>query len=131
MRLVTESFPGARASWLGGSLVRGGYRDLRPRHHRAHPRQRPYLHTKLEPLPRGDLIGAQLARQRPGPVLDRLRLRARPVLQPRPTPPPRPPARAAPGRAPADPATGAVLLLVPSPREATVPHRELPGLRLG
>ena len=42
----------------------------------------------------------------PGAVLDRLRLRARPVLQPRPTPPPRPPARAAPGRAPADPATG-------------------------
>jgi hypothetical protein len=26
---------------------------------------------------------------------------------------------------------GALLLLVPSPREATVPHRELPGLRLG
>jgi hypothetical protein len=24
------------------------------------------LHTKLEPLPGGDLIGAQLARQRPG-----------------------------------------------------------------
>ena len=63
------------------------------------------LHTKLEPLPGGDLIGAQLARERPGPVLDRLRLRARPVLQPRPTPPPQPPARAAPGR-PADPATG-------------------------
>jgi hypothetical protein len=26
---------------------------------------------------------------------------------------------------------GALLLLVPLPREATVPHRELPGLRLG
>jgi len=33
--------PVARASSLGGSLVRGGYRDLRPRHHRAHGRQRP------------------------------------------------------------------------------------------
>ena len=35
------------------------------------------LHTKLESLPGGDLIGAQLARQPRGAVLDRLRLRAR------------------------------------------------------
>jgi hypothetical protein len=30
MRLVAESFAGVRASWLGGSLVRSSYRDVRP-----------------------------------------------------------------------------------------------------
>ena len=88
--------------------------------------------SKLEPLPVGDLIGAQLARQRPGlcsidcvywrgrfynlgpPRRHRDRLRGQHLDAPR-----------------LIRERGALLLLVPSPREATVPHRELPGLRLG
>ena len=67
----------------------------------------------------------------PGAVLDRLRLRARPVLHPRPTPR-RDRLRGQHLDAPRlVRQRGALLLLMPSPREATVPHRELPGLRLG
>jgi hypothetical protein len=104
MRLVTEPFPGARASWLGGSLVRGGYRDditVLTHDSGRHPAHQTGASAGRRPDRRAAGSAA------PGAVLDRLRLRARPVLQPRPTPPPRPPARAAPGRAPADPANGA------------------------
>jgi hypothetical protein len=98
------------------------------------------LHTRLEPLPAGDLIGAEigipmgveLARRRPGLCsidcvygpgqfynlgprrsdLDGLRGQhldtPRLIMQ-----------------------QGALLLQVPSPREATVPHRELRGLSFG
>ena len=98
------------------------------------------LHTRLEPLPASDPIGAEigvpmgveLARRRPGlrsidcvygpghfynlgprrSDLDGLRGqrldRPRLIMQ-----------------------QGALLLQVPSPREATVPHRELPGLSFG
>jgi hypothetical protein len=89
------------------------------------------LRTKLEPLPGGDLIGAPLARQRSGlcsidcvygrgrfynlrPRRHRDRLRGQHLDAPR-----------------LIRRRGALLLLVRSPREATVPHRELSGLRLG
>jgi hypothetical protein len=64
------------------------------------------LHTRLEPLPVGDPIGAEIGipmgggagSPAPRAVLDRLYLRARPVLQSRfPPQRPRRPARAAPG----------------------------------
>ena len=88
------------------------------------------LHTKLEPLPGGDLIGAQLDSARGlcsidcvyalgrfynlGPRRHRDRLRGQHLDAPR-----------------LIRQRGALLPRVPSPREATVPHRELPGLRLG
>ena len=89
------------------------------------------LHTELEPTPAGDPMGAQLARQRPGVCsiecvygpgqfynLGPQRLGDR-----------------LPGQHVDAPRLilhqGALLLLVPSPREATVPHRKLPRLPPG
>ncbi|HEX6760738.1 MAG TPA: hypothetical protein VF086_20355 [Propionibacteriaceae bacterium] len=98
------------------------------------------LHIRLEPLPAIDPIAAELGVPTGGGAgsparrasLDQVCLRARPVLQPRPTPQH---LDGLPGQHIDTPRLimqhGALLLQVPSPREASVPHRELPGLSVG
>jgi hypothetical protein len=87
------------------------------------------LHTKLKPLPVGVPMGAHLTRQRPGlRSIDFVYGPGRFYnLGPRSL------GDRLPGQHVDAPRLiqqqGALLLLVPSPREATVPHRELPGLQ--
>ena len=120
MRLVTESFPGARELARRVTCPRRLPRPPTSTSPCSPTTAAGTLHTKLEPLPGGDLIGAQLARQRPGlcsidcvygrgrfynlgPRRHRDRLRGQHLDAPR-----------------LIRQRGALLLLVPSPREATV-----------
>ena len=130
MRLVTESFPvHARAGSTGHlSAAATATSDLDITVLTDDSGRHPAHQTGATAGRRPDRHAAGSAA--PGAVLDRLRLR-----------------RAAGSTTSAHAATatacagstwtrprlirqrGALLLLVPSPREATVPHRELPGLR--
>ena len=87
------------------------------------------LHTKLKPLAVGVPMGAQLARQRPGlRSIDFVYGPGRFYnLGPRPLEDPLPGQHVEAPRLIQQ--QSALLLVVPSPREATVPHRELPGLQ--
>jgi hypothetical protein len=66
MRLVTESFPGARELARRVTCPRAATATSDLDITVLITTAAGTLHTKLEPLPGGDLIGAQLARQRPG-----------------------------------------------------------------